>query len=557
MQKVVNSGNEVMDKIKAGIDLVANPVISTIGPKGKTVIIAESYVADYNLHSYPVTVTKDGYRVSRSISSSDPQIQVGVRLIQEAAEKTMNDCGDATSTTCLLTQAILEGGLEFIKAGASPIEVKKGIEFGVEYVVSELKKMSTPINEDVEKIRQVATVCSNNDEIIGGLIAEAFSKIGVDGMIDIEEAKGRETSIKISDGIKFNRGWASQYFVTNKAKAECVLENPLILIYDRPLTIIKDLMPFLERFVGEQQVSGIKRPLMIFCDAADGEPLATLTFNNTLFHAGQGGFQSCVVEMAFLGQYKRDFMEDIAAATRGVFINELKGTKLENVEIQQLGQAQKIVIGKEETTIIGGIKDEKIFNNLVESIKALETKEEDLELKGLLKKRIARLKGSVAILAVGATTELEMKEKKDRVDDAVRATRAALEEGYVTGGGSAFIRIHNMKIKFGGTKTIEEINEQPEALPAIKAEFIIYNSLKTPLAQICINAGIPLNNGDLVGLLINEKENIGYNAKTGIVEDLVLAGIIEPTKSNRCALQNAASVVCAILTSSFMITDTL
>jgi chaperonin GroEL len=530
MQKIVGSGKNAMDKIKAGVDLVANPVKSTISPKGRTVIIGKAYVADYNVSNLPIEVTKDGYKVSQSISSPDPETQLGVLFIQQACEKQMSDAGDATSTCALLTQSILDGGLKLIEEGASHVEVVNGINAGVDYVVEELKKMSTPIDGDVEKIRQVATTCSNGDKVIGDLIAEAFSKTGADGIINIEEAKGRETSIKISDGIKFHRGWASQYFVNNKAKAECVLENPYILIYDRPITILKDFMPLLEKILTKEKESGIKRPLMVFCDAADGDPLATLTFNNQLSQSGQGGLQSCVVEMAFLGQYKKDFMEDIAAATGGVFINELKGTKLENVSLQQLGQAKKVVVGKDETVIIGGMKDEKIFNSLSQNLKVLEQTEEDPELKELLKKRLARLTGSVAILSVGATTEVEMKEKKDRVDDSVRATRSAIEEGYIIGGGTAFAKISS-------------------------ANKILDDALIKPLLQICENAG---SDGDsILNKVRDAADNFGYNAKTNTIEDLVKSGIIEPTKSNRCALQNAASVVCQILSSQYMITDCL
>lgn len=566
MQKVVSSGKSVMDKIKEGVDLVVDPVKSTIGPLGRTVIISESYVADYGFRDVPIIVSKDGYRVSQHIASPDRQVQAGVLMVQQAAEKQMADAGDATSTCCLLTQAILEGGLKLIEDGASHVEVKNGIESAVEYVVSELKKMSTPIDGNVEKIRQIATVSANGDEVIGGLIAEAFSKIGVDGVINIEEAKGVWTSIKISDGIKFGRGWASPYFVTNRSKQECELVNPFILIYDRPVNILKDFMPILEQVVNSNAATGVKRPLMIFCDATDGEALATLTFNNA-----QGNLQSCVVEMAFLGQYKRDFMEDIAAATGGVFINELKGVKLENVKIEQLGQAKKVIVGKEETVIIEGQKDEKIFISLLNSLKKLEEKEEESGYKELLRKRIARLKGSVAILSVGAMTEVEMKEKKDRADDAVRATRSALEEGFVAGGGTAFIKIIMNKtssIEMDGMPDIpaEELvkiySETGQNLWSSKREFIdyegiVYMALHASLKQICINAEIDPNIILKEIIDAGKEVGIGYNAKTGKVEDLIEAGIIEPTKSNRCALQNAASVVCAILTSQFLITDKL
>ena len=447
MQKLILSGKEAMSKILQGVNLVANPVKSTISPKGRTVILSQSFVADYGIQNAPIIISKDGYRISQSITSNDPEIQVGVNLIKECCSKQMVDAGDGTSTVALLTQALLEGGLKLIDEGASHVEITQGINAAVEYVVSELKKMSTPINGDVEKIRQVATVCSNNDETIGNLIAEAFSKIGVDGVINIEEAKGRDTSIKISDGLKFHRGWASQYFVTNRAKAECVLDDPYILIYDRPITKMKSddgsgLMPLLEKLVTANNVTGVKRPLLIFSDAIDGEPLATLTFNNS-----EGNFQACAVEMAFLGGKKREFMEDIAAATGGVFINELKGIKLENATLGHLGQAKKVVIGKDETVIIEGNKDEKVFQSLVQNIKVLEQIEEDVELKELLKKRIARLTGAVATLSVGATTEVEMKEKKDRVDDAVRATRSAVELGWIAGSGTAFLRISDKKYK--------------------------------------------------------------------------------------------------------------
>ena len=535
MQKVIESGKAAMDKLMEGVNLVANPVRATIGPKGRLVAVSESYIADYGMQSKGLFFTKDGYKITQHISSSDNQVQAGVLAIQAACEKQMEMAGDATSTCALLTQSILEGGLKLIEEGASHIEVTDGINKAVEYVVDELKKMSTPINGDVEKIRQVATISANNDEFIGNLIAEAFEKTGEDGVITIEEAKGRETTIKISDGLKFSRGWVSPYFITNKTKGEAELINPYILIYDRPITMLNDtqhgtgILPLISKI----SQTG-KRPLVIFCDDCDGEALATLTFNTQ-----QGNFQSCVVSMAFLGQHKRDFMEDIAAATGGTFVSELKGTKLENVTIEMLGQAQKVTIGKEETVIIGGNKDEKIFNELVSNLKDLVSKEEDYGLNELLKKRIARLKGSVAILSVGATTEIEMKEKKDRVDDAIRATRSAIEEGYVSGGGTAFlvVPLYNKNIS------------------ASLGSNLVFSIMSKPLEQICTNAG--QNSKSIINEVLQSSANFGYNAKTDVIEDLVLAGVIEPTKSNRCALQNAASVVNQILLSQYLITDTL
>lgn len=537
MQKLISSGKNAMDKILKGVSLVADPVKSTMSPRGRTVIISKSFVGDYNVNNYPVEVSKDGYKVAMSIQATDPEVQVGVQLIQEAAAKQMRDAGDATSTVCLLTQAILEGGLKLLNEGANPVELVGGINAAVEYVVGELKKMSTPIDGDIEKIRQVATVCSNNDTVIGNLIATAFDKIGADGVIDIEESKNRETSIKISDGIKYPAGWASQYFVTNKAKAESVLENPYILIYDRPVTILKDIMPLLQKVLEQEQKTNKKRPLMIICDATDGEALATFTFNTQ-----QGGLQTCVTEMKWLGEYKREFLEDVAAATGGVFINELKGKKLEKVELSDLGQAQKIVVSKNETVIIGGLKDEVVFNSLVDSIKELEAKEEDDNEKEKLRKRLARLTGSVATLSVGATTEVEMKEKKDRIDDATRATRSAIESGFIVGSGTAFLRVKDTVIH---CRKLNDVFREGAQL--------VHEAIQKSLEQICANAGVESK----VANVYNLEGSFGFNAKTNEIEDLVKSGIIEPTKSNICALQNAASVSCQILSSSFMITDTL
>lgn len=539
MNKIISDGDNAMSKILEGINLVANPVRSTIGPLGRSVVLSESIVANYDIQNYPIIITKDGYRVSESITAADPEVNVGVRLIQEAARKQMQDAGDATSTVCLLTQFLLEGGVKLIKEGANHVEVIKGINAAVQYVVEELEKMSTLIENDVEKIRQIATLTSNGDEEIGNLIAEAFSKMGKDGVINIEEAKGVSTSIKISDGIKFHRGWASPYFVTNKSKLECELINPYILIYDRTINDLKDFMPILEKVVSLNQPSQNKRSLMVFCDSIAGEALATMTFNNT----GNPDLRCCAVEMAFLGDKKKEFMEDIAAATGGIFINELKGVKLENVTIEQLGQSSKIVVGQQETVIIEGKKDENIYNELLKSLRVLEEKEDEGENKELLKKRIARLKGAVAILSVGATTEVEMKEKKDRADDAVRATRSAIEEGYLPAGGTAFIRITPPIVIYGN-------NEDK-----MKGSDLVFNALEISLKQICTNAGVDA--GVIYLKVSSESGNVGYNARAGKIEDLVESGIIEPTKSNRCALQNAASVVCAILSSKYMITDTL
>lgn len=538
MNKIISEGSTVMSKLLQGVDLVANPVKSTISPLGRTVIISQSRVENYGVINAPIVVSKDGFRVSQSIASNDPEVQVGVKMIQAIAEKQVVDAGDGTSTVCLLTQEILKGGIELIKNGANHVEVVKGINFAVNEVVEKLKAMAIPLQGNVEMVRQVASVCSNNDTVIGNLIAEAFERIGEDGIISIEESRGYETTIKISDGIKFGLGWASPYFINNKAKAECELINPYILIYDRPITILKDFWPLLEKYVQSNSDNG-KRPLMVFCDKSEGEALATLTVNTS-----KGNFQACLVEMAPLGQHKRDFLDDIAAFTGATSINELRGIKLENVEMHHLGSAKKVIVSKGETVIIEGAKDESIYNSLIDGLKEQETELEEGDEKTFLKRRIARLKGSVATLTIGGITEIEMKEAADRAEDAVRSVAASTEEGIIPGGGTAFIRC------------IWTEKDDIFKGDAGKGQSLIIESLKSSLGQICINAGVdPLP--IISEVAFNTGGNMGYNAKTRVVEDLIKAGIIEPVKSNRCALQNAASLCCQILSSSFMVTDTL
>ncbi len=543
MNKLISYSKDAMNKIKGGIDLVVDPVKSTLSPLGRTVIISEAIVGDYKINDYPLVVSKDGYRVGMAIYASDREVNVGVLFAQQVLVKQMIDAGDATTTAALLTQAILNGGLKLIDAGHTHIEVKKGILKATDIIVKSLKKMSTPINGNADLIRQVATVSANGDEEIGNLIGNAFSQIGEDGVIDIEQSKSPETKISISPGLKFHKGYASQYFVTDKSKAECVLENPYILIYDRTLSRLMDseggagIMPILEKIIKHQQQTGIKRPLMIFCDSADGEALSTLTFNTQ-----QGVLQSCVVEMQFLGDKKRVFLEDIAAATGGYFVNELKGVKLSNTNLNHLGSAQKIVVTKDETIIIGGNYNDLIFNQLVSEIKELEEKEEDTDAKELLKKRLARLTGKVATLMIGGTTDVEMKERYDRADDAVRATASAVEEGYTAGGGNAF--------RFAGISLSTYTGSEQKSILDMMCQIT-----KEPLKQICLNSAIDYDK--VLQDLLQKESNIGYNAANGKVEDLIKAGIIEPTKSNRCAIENAASVACAILTSNYMITDTM
>jgi len=530
MNKLVSERTQAMSKILEGVNLVVNPVVASIGPNGKTTLVAKSYMQDYGIENYPVLCTKDGFNITKSISSPDPEVQVGVRLVQQAAEVQMEKMGDATSSVCLFTKEILTGGLNLIKSGVSSLKVISGINEAVGYVSEAMTKMATPINGDVERIRMIASVTANNDKFIGDLIADAFDKTGDDGVFQVEESKGRVTSVRVSDGVKFSRGWASPYFITNKAKSEAVLDKPFILLYDRPITILNDLMPLLERILNLQGQTGVKRPLVIFCEKTDGEALATLTFNTQ-----QGSLQSCVVEMQALGQHKRDFMNDLAICTNGKFVSELDGIKLENVTIDMLGQADKVIVGKDETVVIGGMKDQELFDKLIEDLKALEALEQDTEANEMIKKRIARLKGAVAILSVAGITEIEMRERMDRIDDSIRSVRSSINGGWVVGGGTAFLRVPKKEGSEGWN--------------------LIMSVLAKPLTQICINS--EKNPQEVIDLVLSEEGNIGYNAKTDNVEDLSVSGIIEPVQSNIYALQNAASVVCQILSSQYMIVDTL
>jgi chaperonin GroEL len=428
-----------------------------------------------------------------------------------------------------LAEAIILKGFEMIDNGANPQELKKGIDKAVEYVCSEIKKMAIPVGDDNEMIRQVATVSANNDSSIGDLIAEAYRKIGNSGVINIEDAKGVDTTIKMTDGFTFPRGWVSPYFITNRAKDECELIEPYILIYDKPISQLQPLMPILE------QVAAKQKSLLIICEDADGEALATLTMN-----AAQKRLSCCVVTLAFLGNSKVNVMEDIAAVTGGTFINELKGVELKNVTIKHLGLAKKVVIGKESTTIIGGIKDEDRFNELVDGLKESITKTDDDYEKILIEKRIARLKEGVAILSIGGATETEMNERKDRADDAVKATKAAIEEGCLVGGGTAFLRVPLAIVK--ETQLENGYN-------------LIFDAIEEPLKQICRNAGVDENK--ILKDVKDANGGFGYNCKTDTIEDLAKAGILDAAKAVRCSLQNAASVATMILTTECVISDTI
>jgi len=513
MRKEILYGSEARQKIADGIDKVANAVITTLGPKGRCVIISRSLPSPEGMKYYQPIVTKDGVTVARNIMLTDYLENVGCMMIREASEKTMQQAGDGTTTTCLFVQAIVKEGLKLLEEGANPQELKRGIDEAVAYVVSELKKNAIPVGDDIEKIKQIATVSANNDSSIGELIAEAFRVIGKDGIIDIEESKTGKTEIKTSTGFKFEKGWKSPYFITNHARSECELLEPYILLYDKKLTTMPPLGNILEKIISAG------KSLLIICDDADGEALAALAMN-----ASQGRIKCCIVQSPGFGESKREAMEDIAVLTGAYFISDEKGISLGSATFKELGKASKVIVGKEETTIIGAESNEKKLKDLLDNLK-MDLVEQSEEEREKTEKRIAKLTGSVAVLHVGAATETEMKEKKDRCDDAVRATKAAISEGYVAGGGESFLKIKS------GNKIID-------------------SALRKPLEQICKNAGVE-------SMVDKVQDGLGYNAKSGVMENLIEAGIIDPVKVLRCSLENAASTATMILTSETLICDSL
>lgn len=525
MDKQILSGSEALLKIKEGVDLVVNPVKSTISPNGRTVMICRYDGRDVNSQNFLLGVTKDGYRVSQEIDTNDTSVKAGVLFAKQVAEKQMESAGDATSTASLFAQVLLDGAIEEIDKGTNPVVLKKQIEDACDNLVSQLKESKTDVGSDLRIIGQVASTSANNDAEIGKLISDAYEKIGNDGVIKIERSKGVNTTVKITGGMTFGKGWASQHFV-NSPKGICTLLRPYILVADEHIVKINELIPILEKINQENNIKGERRGLMIFCDRSDGEALATLVFNHQ-----KDILNSCVVQMDFLGEKKIEFMKDIAAATGAKFISENTGGKLETTELSHLGCAETVEISKDETTIVGGHKDEISYDLLISTLKELEEKEEDEYLKDLLRKRIARLKSSVAVISVGGTTEVEVEERVDRVDDAVRAVRCAIEEGYVAGGGSAFLRC-----KETGNIVVDKI-------------------LTASLRQICENSGTSFD--FIYKNVIEKPKEVGYNAKSNAIENLFNSGIIEPVKSNRCALQNAVSVVCAIISSKYLISDKL
>ncbi|WP_370576596.1 chaperonin GroEL [Pedobacter sp. AK013] len=523
MSKQVKYNVEARDALKRGVDILANAVKVTLGPKGRNVIIDKKFGSP--------AITKDGVTVAKEIELKDAVENMGAQMVKEVASKTADIAGDGTTTATVLAQAIITTGIKNVAAGANPMDLKRGIDKAVAAVVENLKAQSQTVGEDNNKIKQVASISANNDEVIGALIAEAMGKVGKDGVITVEEAKGTETEVKTVEGMQFDRGYLSPYFVTNADKMEAELDNPYILIYDKKISNMKELLPVLEKTVQTG------KPLVIISEDLDGEALATLVVNKI-----RGSLKVVAVKAPGFGDRRKAMLEDIAILTGGTVISEERGYKLENADLTYLGSAEKVVVDKDNTTVINGAGNTDDIKARVNQIKAqIETTTSDYD-KEKLQERLAKLAGGVAVLYVGAASEVEMKEKKDRVDDALHATRAAVEEGIVAGGGVAFIRAVASIADLKGSNEDENTGIQ-----------IIRRAIEEPLRQICENAGIE---GSIVVQKVKEgTADYGYNARTDVYENLIGAGVIDPTKVSRVALENAASIAAMLLTTEVVLAD--
>ncbi len=523
MAKEIKFDVEARDKLKTGVDKLANAVKVTLGPKGRNVIIDKKFGAPH--------VTKDGVSVAKEIELSDPVENMGAQMVKEVASKTADDAGDGTTTATILAQSIVLTGLKNVAAGANPMDLKRGIDKAVAAVTAELKRISKSVGNDNEKIKQVATVSANNDETIGSLIAEAMKKVKTEGVITVEEAKGTETTVDVVEGMQFDRGYLSPYFVTDTDKMIVEMDNPYILIFDKKISNMKDLLPVLE------PVAQSGKPLLIIAEDVEGEALATLVVNKL-----RGGLKIATVKAPGFGDRRKAMLEDIAILTSGVVISEEQGFKLENATVDMLGTAEKITIDKDNTTIVNGAGKKADIKARVNQIKAqIESTTSDYD-REKLQERLAKLSGGVAVLYVGAATEVEMKEKKDRVDDALSATRAAVEEGIVPGGGVALVRAEKALDKLKGANADEDTGIA-----------IVRRAIEEPLRQIIVNAG---GEGAVVVQKVREgKDDFGYNARTEEYTNMYKAGIIDPTKVTRVALENAASIAALLLTTECVITD--
>ncbi|MBL7956405.1 MAG: chaperonin GroEL [Flavobacteriales bacterium] len=514
---------DARDRLKRGVDHLANAVKVTLGPKGRNVIIDKKFGAPQ--------VTKDGVTVAKEIELKDAVENMGAQMLKEVASKTADAAGDGTTTATVLAQAIVTAGLKNVAAGANPMDLKRGIDKAVIAVVDELKKMSKSVGDDNAKIKQVASISANNDDAIGTLIAEAMAKVKKEGVITVEEAKGTDTTVEVVEGMQFDRGYLSPYFVTNAEKMEADLENAYILIYDKKISTMKELLPVLEK------AAQTGKPLLIISEDVDGEALATLVVNKI-----RGALKVAAVKAPGFGDRRKAMLEDIAILTGGTVISEERGFKLENADLTMLGRAEKINIDKDNTTIVNGAGKKADIVGRVNQIKAqIETTTSDYD-KEKLQERLAKLAGGVAVLYIGAATEVEMKEKKDRVDDALHATRAAVEEGIVPGGGIAYIRAQKTLEKMEGSNADETTGIA-----------IVRRAIEEPLRQIVANAGLE---GSIIVQKVREgKADFGFNARTEEFENLLAAGVIDPTKVTRVALENAASIAAMLLTTECVISE--
>jgi chaperonin GroEL len=523
MAKEITFNTEARNKLKAGVDALANAVKVTLGPKGRNVVIDKKFGAP--------SVTKDGVSVAKEIELKDPIENMGAQMLKEVASKTADLAGDGTTTATVLAQAMIGAGLKNVASGANPMDLKRGMDKAVIAVVNELKRISREVGNDNSKIRQVATISANNDETIGALIAEAMEKVGNEGVITVEEAKGTETEVKTVEGMQFDRGYLSPYFVTNPEKMDAELDNPFILIYDKKVSSMKDLLPVLEK------TAQTGKPLLIIAEDVDGEALATLVVNKI-----RGALKVAAVKAPGFGDRRKAMLQDLAILTGGTVISEETGLKLENATLNDLGRAEKITIDKDNTIVVNGAGEAADIQARIGQIKAqIESTTSDYD-REKLQERLAKLAGGVAVLYVGAATEVEMKEKKDRVDDALHATRAAVQEGIVPGGGVAYIRAASALDNLTGDNYDESTGIA-----------IVRRAIEEPLRQIIANAG---GEGAVIVQKVKEGSgDFGYNARYERFENLFEAGVIDPTKVGRVALENASSIAGMLLTTECVISD--
>ncbi|MDE6753131.1 MAG: chaperonin GroEL [Muribaculaceae bacterium] len=523
MAKEIKFNIKAREELKNGVDALADAVKVTLGPKGRNVIIEKKFGAPH--------ITKDGVTVAREIELEEPFQNMGAQLVKEVASKTGDQAGDGTTTATVLAQAIVNVGLKNVAAGANPMDLKRGIDKAVSCVVEGIKAQSQEVDDDIDKIENVARVSANNDEEIGRLIAEAMKKVKKEGVITVEEAKGTETTVDVVEGMQFDRGYISPYFVTNTEKMECEMDAPYILLYDKKISNLKDLLPILEA------VAQSGRPLLIIAEDVDNEALATLVVNRL-----RGSLKICAVKAPGFGDRRKEMLEDIAILTGGTVISEVKGMQLVQANIQDLGTAEKITVNKDNTTIVNGAGSKEAIADRINQIKAqIETTTSNYD-KEKLQERLAKLAGGVAVLYIGAPSEVEMKEKKDRVDDALSATRAAIAEGIVPGGGTAYIRCLPALNELKGANDDEETGIS-----------IIRRAIEEPLRQIVANAGVE---GAVIVQKVKEGTgDFGYNARTDTFENFFQTGVIDPAKVTRVALENAASIAGMFLTTECVIAD--